>query len=617
MQGQNPHNRQYASPVSLPKVGLPPMMPPHSQNPNYRRLPNQRPYETRMNGPNRSPPNPHYDGPSRNQQPPQFDQSIESGNRRVFRVPPPQMNDRVYMKPPPPPPMTPPGFQLKRPQNGAPETMQMQQRPTNIPQAPDSELNKSSPPPAIPQFEGLKPSESDENGSRLEPVITLQMLQNKKGSSSKLNLPPVPHDIPQDIQAPLPSNHKMEGSKNPSIYVVYPVSPNSYENSVALSGPNAAVVLPDHGESQTPTLSEYQNTPFSVVSHFEQEPLLMKKDNKKKQQQFPYHLERPAPSNDLKYDRPAYGPHHDGPVYNTGEQPTHPRVVNQRPPFLAEHHDAAISSKLTRITEKPIAIAYTPTEPTRHYSPVTNFYSNSHPHHQYSHHFDPHLSGDKFSVPNYGGPVISEIRDEEHVGYDYYHRQQQLQQHLNNGEDLDFYKEHYDFQAPFQASVSVNPEVTNPYEGWAIVKETTDTNKIDRSDVHLVVSSEETTTRKFDPNEFQPVFESGFLPIYTGSKVSTAPELIEDSSEYPSSLALTYSTQQPAATTSTTPLPTTSSAESSLEPKSSEESTTVVVEKKKKVEIDSLEAFFASLTRDYDEDETTDKSENENTSISL
>lgn len=606
MQGPNPFNRQYGSPVSLPKVGLPPMLPPHSQNPNLRRHQN-RPYVSRTNGPN--PPSQH----------PSFDQINEpGGNRRVFRLPQqqlnerfhnqhmnerPQANDRSYMRSPS---LSPPGFQLKRPQNGAPETMQMQQRPSNIPPQPDSELNKSSPPPAVQQYAPqVIENDNESNSSSLEPVITLQMLQNKK-SGSKLNLPPVPHDVPQDIQAPVPSNHKDEKSKTPSIYVVYPVSANAYENAAPVPShsniEDQPVAIGNRGDYQIPGVSEYQNTPFSVVSHFEQEPLLMKKDKKKNQ--FPYHLERPA-SNDFKFESPKYGP---GPLYNLGEQPTSSRVVNKRPPF-AEHPDAAISSTLTRVTEKPIAIAYTPTEPNRNYHTVTNYYQNVHPSHQYSHHFNPYLSGDKFSVPNYGGPVISEILDEKQVDYDYFHRQQQLQQHLNNGEDLDLYKEHYDFQAPFQASVSLNPEVTNPYEGWSIVTQSTDTNKIDRADLHLVDSSEETTTRKFDPNEFQPVFESGFQPIYSGSKVvSTAPELILESSEHPTTLAFTYSTQ-PIAVSTPSSSSSSTSAESSQEPTSSEETTTKKIEKKK--EIDSLEAFFESLTRDYDEEESENKSENE------
>lgn len=490
--------------------------------------------------------------------------------------------------------------------------MQMQQRPTNIPQPADSELNKSSPP-ALQNVP--KPADiDDEQGStRLEPVITLQMLQNKKNGGSKLNLPPVPHDIPQDILTPIPSNHKDDGSKKPSVYVVYPVTSNSYENSApqlsAGSYEDPSVVLAHREDAMIPSVSEYQNTPFSVVSHFEQEPLLMKKDKKKNP--FPYHLERPTQSTEYKFERPKYGPSQAGSIYNMGETPTNARVVNKRPPFMGEHPDAAISSKLTRVTEKPIAIAYTPTEPNRNYPPVTNFYNHLHPHHHYS-----HQSDEKFSVPNYGGPVISEILDEKHLNYDYYHHQQALQQQLNNGEDLDFYKEHYEFQAPFQASVSVNPEVTNPYEGWAIVTQSTDTNKIDRVDLHVTESSEETSTRKFDPNEFQPVFESGFQPIYSAGKVSTAPELFPESSE--STLGITYSTQP---LTTTTQSPTTSSSETSQEPQSREESTTTKVEKKKqKLEIDSLEAFFASLTRDYDDDESadkSDKSENENSSRSL
>ena len=309
-------------------------------------------------------------------------------------------------------------------------------------------------------------------------------------------------------------------------------------------------------------------------------------------------------------------------MYNIGEEePLTSRVVNHRP-FVGEPHDAAISSKLTRVTEKPIAIAYTPTEPSRYYPPtqVTNFYHNVHPHHQYSHHFDPLLSDEKFSMPNYGGPVISEIHDEKHIGYDYYHRQQQLQQHLNNGEDLDFYKQHYDFEAPFQASVSLNPEVTNPYEGWSIVTQSTDTNKIDRSDLNVAESNEESqTTKKYDPNVFQPIYESGFQPIYSEKKVSTAPELfIGDSSEFPLELAPVHSTTIKAPVITTTPIPTSksSSESTSAQLKSAEETTTTKVEKKKqKVEIDSLEAFFESLTRDYDDEESTNKSENESRSL--
>ena len=660
-QGQGPY-RQHSAPISLPKLGLPPMMgPPGPQNPNFRRLPN-RPFTS---GPTR------MNGPSRPQQHPAYAPNFDGPNRRVFQVPPPQIHEPVYMNPPPigSPQLGPPGFQLRRPVNGAPETMQMQQRPSNIPQQhpqqsfpqhqqpsfpqqhqtsfpqqhqqhqpsfpqhstnfpqhqpgnfqpqalqqqqPDSELSKSSPPPAVPNVPTKHINEPDS----LEPVITLQMLQNKKGGGSKLNLPAVPHDISQDIQSLIPSNHKEESGKKPSIYVVYPVSSDSFEstkNSHSYEDPS--VIVADRDDIQIPSVSEYQNTPFSVVSHFEQEPLLMKKDKKKNQ--FPYHLERPAHSNDYKFERPKYGPSHDGSIYNMGETPTNLRVVNKRPLIASEHPESAISSKLTRVTEKPIAIAYTPTEPNRSYPPPTNFYNNLHPHHYYTHQYD-----DKYSVPNYGGPVISEILDEKHIGYDYYHRQQQLQQHLNNGEDLDFYKEHYDFQAPFHASVSLNPEVTNPYEGWNIVTQSTDTNKIDRSDLHVSESSEETSTRKFDPNEFQPVFESGFQPIYSGNKVSTAPEITPDSSEFPTTFAITYSTHPNSSpsstTTTTTPSPTTSSIEMSAEPQSREESTTKVVEKKKqKVEIDSLEAFFESLTRDYDEDESTDKSENENSSRSL
>lgn len=544
-------------PQAVPKVGLPPM------NPNMRRIP---------------PP------PPQNYRP----QYAESSNRRVFKVPAPATQqfpfaDR-FMKPPPM--QQPPLYYLNRPVTSAnPETMQMQQRPSIVPYQ-DVELNKSFPP--TPSINITSRNDNEEGNGKLEPVVTLQMLQAKK-NGNKLNIPAasVPHEIPQDLSY-LPKNHKNDvlPSKEPSVYVVYPVTGEN-QNSI-LNEEKKEEQLP------LPSANEYQNTPFTVVSHFEQEPLLMKKDKKK--QQFPYQIEKPAPPHVEKIPVNFNSPHGHS-IYNIGEEP----------------HDP-ISSKLTRITEKPIAIAYTPTEPSR-ISPPMSYYQHYQPQHLYS-------------SPNFASPVISEIVDENHHGFDYdfYHRQHQLHSTYNSGEEVsEFHKQHYDFEAPFHASVSLSPEVTNPYQGWSILTtKPTETNKIDRSDLHVLDSSEEVSTKKYDPEEFQPVFESGFQPIYSSNRVSTAPELNsnsnEDSHELPSTLALSQTSpvsivEKSASTTTEMP------KIASNEIKSNIESTTAkAIEQKKpqSMEIDSLEALFDSLTRDYDDEDdssASNKSENESRSL--
>ncbi|KAL7025768.1 hypothetical protein ACKWTF_013620 [Chironomus riparius] len=606
---QHPQFRPFPPQQAIPKVGLPPM------NPNMRRNPQ-----------NQQGPPQYFNRPRPQNVPQNIPQNMEA-NRRVFNVPPPQQfpyADR-YMKPPPM--QQPPTYYLNRPISAnPPETMQMQQRPSIIPYQ-DVELHKSLPPtPAIQTINSSVNVNTEDGSGILEPVITLQMLQQKKPGSAKLNIPSVPNEISQDLsyqpsyqqsyqQQPqaimpqaqtlqtIPKNHKGEPipyKNDPSVYVVYPVTSNNSPSAQT----QQHVDLPneEHHEEKSdeyPIKHEYQNTPFAVVSHFEQEPLLMKKDRKRPA--FPYQIEKPNPPHVTEPQIPVkFNVQHVHPVYNIGEEPHNP-----------------ISSKLTRVTEKPIAIAYTPTEPNR-VSPPMSYYQHIQPQNLYN--------SNKFSLPNYAGPVISEIIDD----YDYYHKNPA---HLNGGEELnDYHRPHYDFEAPFHASVSLTPEVTNPYQGWSIVTKPTESpNKIDRSDHNLVDSNEELSTKKFDPNEFHPVLESGFQPIYSSNRVSTAPELVRgESHELPSSLALSQPTTsiKPQSTTQSTLLISSSSNENkkrfeSVSTSAPKVAVTTTSTTAKPIEInkapqsmaiDSLEALFDSLTRDYDDDESN-KSENESRSL--
>lgn len=177
-----------------------------------------------------------------------------------------------------------------------------------------------------------------------------------------------------------------------------------------------------------------------------------------------------------------------------------------------------------RLTERPIAIAYTPTEPT----------------HYYDH-------GDKFSIANHAGSVIPEIRDETDDDTD----------EFGNPSRGENYQQ--DFQAPFYPSVSLGntPDHRN---GWAVLSPAQNSAKnkeIDnRSDTHVESNDEklkdddegmidgmEVNTESFNSESFQPDFQSGFKPIYPADmkeSSSVAPKANKVAKEVDSIEALVY-----------------------------------------------------------------------------
>lgn len=475
----------------------------------------------------------HYDGAK---------QSQINQNRREFKIPvngtfnglemnQSQFNDRVYPSSP--------VFKAKLHQknDGVPETMQMKQRISNILQLHDGELNKLSPPPTFQKYVRHKlKNEQESNNTRLEAVNTLQMLQSNKKNMNKLNF--YAPDTPKIIKDQIENKH-YDQSKRSSIYVVYPIST---KNISSISSSNSIEML---GISENKNIL-YQQTPFSVVSHFEQEPLLTKKDKKKNL--FPYPLERHVPhDHEAERTKPEIKVH-DNTLYNLGEKPIKSRVDDKKQTFM----DFPVLKKLSSASENPIAIAYTPTEPNIPFPSVENFYLH--------HHFD---------------KVVPEIREEK-ANYSHYQHHQQKDEHSN--------KENYHFQAPFQASMSLTQDFTNPYEGW----QSTENTEINRTDLNYIDLSQEITTRKFNPNEFQPVYESGFQPILD-KRTSTPPNLVLFHRENFTNLSQDSSTQSVVEFTET----------------SSEKQISEKVDNK---EIDSLEAFFESLTSDYDEDVSENKS---------
>lgn len=157
-----------------------------------------------------------------------------------------------------------------------------------------------------------------------------------------------------------------------------------------------------------------------------------------------------------------------------------------------------------RLTERPIAIAYTPTEPS----------------HYYDH-------GDRFSNANHASSVIPEIRDETDDETD----------EFGNPSRGENYQQ--DFQAPFYPSVSLgnSPDHRN---GWAVLSPSQNSAKnkeIDnRSDTNIesdgkksdnenedMMEDIEMHTESFNSESFKPELQSGFKPIYPAETMNENP----------------------------------------------------------------------------------------------
>lgn len=426
-------------------------------------------------------------------------------------------------------------------------------------------------PPKIPVANRKSEDESE--------IATLQMIQAKQ--SDKLDT------IKPNVPPPFKITYQQEATEKP-LYVVYPVNSAPLKLDVLDTDKRETVVVGTRGEQLPLPPSKISPEPV-----FEQKPLLKPKDrndspilkphsrpnNYPIKSDFPYMLERPDPTlinipiSSSTSDINPSGPSvldttvptvsynkldFSSSNYQSNNQwtslDTESRIVNGNNKMNYVNSDQ-ISATLKTYTEKPIAIAYTPTEPNNDY-----------------------VGTDKFSVPNFGRPVISEIRPEGNninnnkvnqygtVSNDdseftvsavmhthpqiklkhqneikYFNpdqktlapfmvsstRRTHLQDNLENHKlNLDVDSTHIpaklDFQAPFHASVSIDSE----YQGWSVVNQNAK-SEIDRSDTDVTTNQPESAS-EFDIENFKPQLFGGFKPLYSVSnekeKVPTTAE---------------------------------------------------------------------------------------------
>ncbi|RZC40578.1 titin, partial [Asbolus verrucosus] len=341
-------------------------------------------------------------------------------------------------------------------------------------------------------------------------VETLQMIQAKKAEK-------------KDILVEVVTD-KNDGGTDKPLYVVYPVNTPPIKLDVMDANKKENVVIGTRAELPLPPSKIGQNFDY------EQNPILNPKDRNDApvlkphprptfpiKSDFPYPLERPDPSvlNPAVPETPSNNGNNldesdnfvSSNQWNTIGENIESRIVTG----LKSQNSNQISVTLKTYTEKPIAVAYTPTEPHDRYDP------------------------DKYSMPNYASPVIPEIRlgtaDNAEIGHGkpdneftvsaVMHTHPQIDVGIKNKQkypednlgqnhksDTDASSIHQlDFQAPFQASVNID----SMSQGWSVVR---DKNKSTTEIGEEVTTLPLATTSEFDIENFKPQLIGGFKPIY-------------------------------------------------------------------------------------------------------
>lgn len=304
------------------------------------------------------------------------------------------------------------------------------------------------------------------------------------------------------------------------LYVVYPVN-SALKLDAIDTTKKETVVIGTRAELPLPPSKINNNKDFP----YEENPILSPKDrhdspilkphskptNFPSKPDFPYPLERPDPSvlnppvpetptsngnaldvPDAKYDR----------LNQWSSMETEARIVNSK---INTQSSNQISATLKTYTERPIAVAYTPTET----------YDNK--------------NTEKYSMPNYAGPVIPEIRpgsvsnveigagkpDSEFTLSAVMHTRPRpdFNTHFAHKMDTNSNPEPaipaQDFQAPFQASVNVDSSVSH---GWSVVRDKSRSGSEPESEATTIPLA---TTSEFDIENFKPQLIGGFVPIYS------------------------------------------------------------------------------------------------------
>uniref|UniRef100_A0A6P7FJD5 Uncharacterized protein LOC114330016 isoform X1 n=1 Tax=Diabrotica virgifera virgifera TaxID=50390 RepID=A0A6P7FJD5_DIAVI len=409
------------------------------------------------------------------------------------------------LPPPPPPPLflTNKNVPALRNKNGAPPRQNFDEHHNNPPEekGSDDQPGLYQTPPQI----KIANRRADTDVTEVE---TLQMIQAKNADKRNKDPPGV-----QPVVNIQPEKDIKIDSNDKTIYKVYPVNSAPIKLDVIDdSNKKESVVIGTRSERPLPPSKINQDFDLLFDSKDRNDDPILKPHKPPPfpvKSDFPYPLERPglepnlnvmpvpeAPSkngNDL--DEPDYFSNNQ---WNSIGDTYEPKIITGGQKITGINQ---ISVTLKTHTDRPIAVAYTPTEP------------NS--------------IADKYSMPNYGSPVIPEIRpgDSNKVftvsavmhahhesptgivsSVDNIHRIDESSNHKNDLSVPDYPK--LDFEAPFQASLNIENTMN---QGWSVVVRNKNTTTTESPEATTLPYA---TTSEFDIENFKPQLEGGFKPIF-------------------------------------------------------------------------------------------------------
>ncbi|XP_017772548.1 PREDICTED: uncharacterized protein LOC108559715 [Nicrophorus vespilloides] len=363
------------------------------------------------------------------------------------------------------------------------------ERPSNRPIA---FFEKLQPPPLPPKM-NKKPDEEKIPSYGFPPIPPKVVIANRRSGDDPETLQMIQAKKDATKITPIITNPQIN-EDNP-LYVVYPVKTPPLHLDAIDSNKKESVVIGTRAELPLPPskIEGIREPPPSKEFNFElterhDSPILKPhpRPSHPIKSDFPYPLERPDPSilhvptpevaENILPDEPTFISSNQ---WNTIEDPES-RIITSKNPNQ-------ISATLKTYTDRPIAVAYTPTEPN-----AEKFAA---------------IGGDsEFTVSavmhthpqlNQKPPVMMMMMIPK--------QQPQPQQQQQTPEDT---IKPQDFQAPFQASVNLDHTIS---QGWHVIRDKEEPKGKEDS----TTSPSVLTTSEFDIENFKPQLEGGFKPIYS------------------------------------------------------------------------------------------------------
>lgn len=387
-----------------------------------------------------------------------------------------QFNAFEHLQPPPPPPAK---------SINALRKAAFPDQNEKIPKPPPlDQLNYYQTPPQV-----ILPNRRIGNSENVE-VETLQMIQAKQTEK---------HEKEENLTANNDTN--VSGTVNPDkpLYVVYPVNTAPLKLDAFDTSKKETVVIGTRAELPLPPSKINQEPTELFTANERNDSPILKPYLKPAKSDFPYPLEKPNPS-----------------LLNIPDSTDTINSVDNTEIRVSPNklNENRISVTLRTYTERPIAVAYTPTQSSTKIV-------------------------EKYHAPNYAGAIIanSGSYSSQRIGNQDGDREftltamlQPQKTHIlthrsDSNENVRVPAQ--DFEAPFQASVNID----SVSQGWSVVRDKSKTESEAEPSNLEATTIPLATTSEFDIENFKPQLIGGFVPIYDYQEDHNKSKVVKDRRE--------------------------------------------------------------------------------------